>query len=69
MKAICLPSGDQRGAAIWRLWRRDLGGVEDRLWRWLRGDRLDGLYIKLGYPPVVLAGRIGGNVGHLSGVG
>jgi len=50
----------------------DLGGVEDRLWRWRRlrgGGWLDCLYIEMGHPPVVFAGRIGGDVGHLSGVG
>ena len=27
MKAMCLPSGEKRGTAIWRPWRADCGGV------------------------------------------
>ena len=107
MKAMALPSGDQRGRAIWRPWRgpeisegeRMTAGLVShpsppplvatdgegwgtrRLVRWgtrrfvgwgnLResGWSTDGLGVQLGDPPVVFAGRIGGDVGEGLGIG
>ena len=68
MKAMALPSGDQRGRAICRPWRgpETSGGGEDR-----GGFRVSGsgLRVELGDPPVVFTGRVGGDVGEGRGIG
>jgi len=79
MKAMALPSGDQRGRAICRPWRgpgtrweQDYRGFGARA---IPGPQVrgtggtHGLGVEPGDPPVVFTGRVGGDVGQRRGVG